>query len=420
MSPHSVAVVVDGFSGGVHLAPAFKRQNYGVIHVQSDAKIWEQVLPTFDFAPYERNFNAAEMTMPDLCAAVSAFCPVAVVAGTETGVLLADHLAEYLGVRGNGTRLSRARRNKSAMTARCERMGLAVGLHREVGSIGELQDWYVRTGLKRVVLKPLNSAGTDGVRFCENLEELAAAFLELHGTLNKLGFANESLLACEFLEGPEYFLNSVSFGGRVVFTDIWRYEKRAINASRAVYDRNLLCDMDGELEYELRAYVEKVVEALGIRWGPAHTEVILTSRGPRLVECGARVDGLSLPDVNREVMGVSPLDLTVEALTSSERDLADRHKNLRTRFLAQTVYLTSFEEGKLAAFPGRSRLEALPSFYQISMRRKVGDRIQKTTDYFSAPGFLTLIHADPAQLETDYRQIRQMENEGELFEIRGS
>ena len=39
----------------------------------------------------------------------------AVLAGTETGVELADQLSETLGLRSNGTKLSEERRNKYAM-----------------------------------------------------------------------------------------------------------------------------------------------------------------------------------------------------------------------------------------------------------------------------------------------------------------
>ena len=38
-----------------------------------------------------------------------------------------------------------------------------------------------------------------------------------------------------------------------------------------------------------------MLDALGIRFGPAHTEVMLTATGPVLVESGARMHG-SVPD----------------------------------------------------------------------------------------------------------------------------
>ena len=47
---------------------------------------------------------------------------------------------------------------------------------------------------------------------------------------------------------------------------------------------------------DLIEYNIKVVKALGIKVGPAHSEIILSKDGPVLVEIGARLNGAGFPD----------------------------------------------------------------------------------------------------------------------------
>ena len=83
---------------------------------------------------------------------------------------------------------------------------------------------------------------------------------------------------------------------------------------------------------------------------------------------------------------------------------------------ARTVYLTSFREGTVTGIPGEARLRALRSFHQMRLRVKPGSTMVKTTNYFTAPGFLSLAHPDPAVPEEDYAFIREFEKTG-LFEL---
>ena len=51
-----------------------------------------------------------------------------------------------------------------------------------------------------------------------------------------------------------------------------------------------------ETEKSLLSYTVKVLDALGFRYGPSHTELMLTPKGPRLIETAARpMGGFSLP-----------------------------------------------------------------------------------------------------------------------------
>ena len=142
-----------------------------------------------------------------------------------------------------------------------------------------------------VVVKPIQSAGSDDVFKCCSEEEVRAAFEAIDQTVNGLGVVNEGALVQEFLDGPEFVVDSVSRDGVHKVTAIWEYDKRAVNGANFVYFGMHLVAGAGAVADALIVYSDAVLDALGIVNGPGHMEVKMTSTGPCLVEVGSRCHG---------------------------------------------------------------------------------------------------------------------------------
>lgn len=417
MKPY--CVVVDGYSAGNLLAPEFRRRGHECLHVQTTRVIWPILLPTFRPDDFHAKL-VFEGNLEKLVSELKAYPIACIVPGTETGVELADALSEKLGVSSNGTRRSIARRNKYEMVEAVRQAGLPAARQLCTSSAEELVAWFRDSGLGKVVVKPLNSAGTDRVAVCTSAAEVKAAAEAILGQVNMLGLASNEAMIQEFLDGTEYFLNTVSREGKHHFTEIWRYKKRSINGHDCVYDCNELLPYDGEISRSLREYVLGVLGALDMKYGPAHTEVMMTKTGPVLVELGARLDGLSVPAVNEACVGYGPLDLTADAYLDAEsfaRKTATPYPLLKHGL---TVYFTSYLAGTVEAIPGEDIVKALPSFFQMRLRVKPGSSIKLTTDYFTAPGFFTLVHEDKDVILQDYERIRRLEREGKIFSVKSA
>merc|ERR1719422_2311284 len=69
--------------------------------------------------------------------------------------------------------------------------------------------------------------------------------------------------------------------------------------------QNILLTSTGEKEDQLAEYVFKVLDAVGLRYGPCHTEGMFTKRGPILVEVNARLHGLQGPRLIELSTGIS-------------------------------------------------------------------------------------------------------------------
>src|SRR6202011_2477627 len=103
------------------------------------------------------------------------------------------------------------------------------------------------------------------------------------GRSNVFAVPNEGGVAQEYLFGTEYAVDAVSCRGRHRVTDLGEYAQLAVNG---VFDRMSGCFtmVDGETRAVLGEYAGGVLDALGIAYGPAHLEIMLTPNGPCLVE----------------------------------------------------------------------------------------------------------------------------------------
>lgn len=218
---------------------------------------------------------------------------VGVLAGAETGVEAADELSERLGLRSNGTKFSEARRNKYVMGEAVRSAGLRAVKQLRSASWLEIdsfiKDW--RPEPFKVIVKPMDSAGSDDVTLCRSLAEVQAAFGNIIGKVNGLGIVNRELLVQEYLEGDEYVVDMVSRDGVHKVVAIWLYDRRPANGASFVCFGQRLLTADEPRVREIIEYQKRVVTALGIRNGPTHGEVKWFKDEPVLVEVGARCHG---------------------------------------------------------------------------------------------------------------------------------
>lgn len=86
-----------------------------------------------------------------------------------------------------------------------------------------------------VVLKPTDSAGSDGVKLCHNYEEAKEHFHALFEIEAVNGGFNTEVLCQEFLRGKEYVVDTVSRDGEHKTCAVWVYDKIAANGAAFVY-----------------------------------------------------------------------------------------------------------------------------------------------------------------------------------------
>ncbi|WP_435191958.1 ATP-grasp domain-containing protein [Streptomyces sp. bgisy126] len=405
-----VVAIVDAFSTASHLAPLFHAQGYDCLHVQS----LEQPPAVFGASFRPQDFLATVVhhgEVADTLAAIAPYAPVALLAGAEIGVELADVLSEALDLRTNGTALSTARRDKFRMVETVGAAGVPVADQILATDLDSLLAWYGDTD-RSVVLKPVRSALNDGVFFCSTEEEVRTAFGSLVGADSALGLRNDAVVAQEYLVGAEYYVNTVSLDGKHYVCDLWKTQHLGVNGVRDLLGGSALMVRQGPEQDLLAAYAFSVLDALGIENGPAHTELKLTPQGPRLVETGARVCGAMLPLLTRNAIGESQLEWTVLAYTDPEAFEARRHTDYEVVRHAVCVNMIAPEDGKLVDYPKLSALRALESFHDVLVKVQPGEELSRTVNDLTYPLLVHLLHEVEGVVTHDYMTARYLDGEG--------
>jgi hypothetical protein len=96
----------------------------------------------------------------------------------------------------------------------------------------------------------------------------------LHITTN-FGF----LIDREFLQGPEYVVDHVSRDGVHKTVMVWVYDKRPANGGDFVYFGDIPVDPESSEAKQLIPYTRAILDAIGVKNGPSHGEIILTKDG---------------------------------------------------------------------------------------------------------------------------------------------
>jgi hypothetical protein len=273
--------------------------------------------------------------------------------------------------------------------------------------------WIESTGLSGcdLVIKPPKSASTDGVTLVprgQGWEEIFSS--ALHGT-NRLGIINDSLIVQQYIDGTEYVVDTFSHDGVHTVTDVCRYTKVRNGPHMAVYDTMEWVDPNLPLVSELISYTRGVLDAVGLRFGAAHVEIMSTADGPVLIELGARPHGGGQPRFCLRATHDSQIERTVRYF-DGQRDIPAGYRLVEQVLI---VFHIVPQTAHVADVDGLARIRALPNYYDSSHNFTPGDHIEATKDLFGSldVGFVVLSGPERAALWKDYEAVRSIE--AELF-----
>src|SRR5262249_55420242 len=144
------------------------------------------------------------------------------------------------------------------------------------GDPDEIDKWLADSGMADcdLVVKPPKSAATDEGHLVPAGSDWRSLFERIVGQVNVTGVVNEGLLVQEFADGAEYLVDSYSVDGRHGLVDVCRYTKVRKGNRIGVYDR---VDFLPPTHPDARAvwqYTHQVLDAVGVRNGCGHSEVM--------------------------------------------------------------------------------------------------------------------------------------------------
>jgi len=410
------AVIVDAYSTGRFLANEMTRYGVECVHVQSAADLAEFFVSGFQPNDFKASYLYSDKTgTAQLLRRHNPFC---VIAGSETGVAIADALAEELGTPASDPALSTARRNKHALAEALQNAGVRAIRGARMSDVSSAISWMQRENLTEVVAKPVDSVGTEDVFFCDSSNKLALAAETILGKWNMAGSFNEAFLVQERIRGRQFTVNAVISDSGIYVCETWTYETQDVFGAGSICSHEWLLNGNDPVATQLAEYLGKVAVATGITHGPIHAEIIVDDAGPVAVDIAARMQGSMSPIARLKALGHTHVTVTAQSYCdpSALRAYATGNSPYQRRNHALCVSLISDRSGKVTGQPGLEAIKALPSFADAIGFLGPGKKLTPTRDLISTPGIVYLVSPDRAQINADYVALRAMPM-SEIFDL---
>ena len=301
-------------------------REYLLAGVSRRARVWlfDAELPTWQ-SQYIEGFTQVD---PSDARALTAAAYLVAQRSKPSGVLCYQEqyvqptarVVERLGLPGFSSEAIRNCRDKRRTRDALAAAGIAQPSSVAVSSLGEAREVAARIGYP-VVLKPRGLAGSMGVVLVASDDELDEGYETAHTPWYPgVPTYEDGVLVETYLDGPEISIDGAVVDGRYVPLFV---ATKQLSAHPYFQETGHVVDAADELQRdpELMEMLRVAHVALGLRRGMTHSEVRLTSAGPRIVEINARLGGDLIPYVGMLATGIDPARVAVDVVLGREPEV---------------------------------------------------------------------------------------------------
>ncbi|MFF5307552.1 ATP-grasp domain-containing protein [Streptomyces sp. NPDC013161] len=314
--------------------------------------------------------------------------------GKESTMLPAALEADALGLALNPPEAVRRLNDKAAMRELLAEHGLSPMRSATTDTPTEVPSLLRDFGYPAIV-KPTRLQGSAGVRLVRTPDELRAWQQELQT------FAYDGpVVVEEFLDGPEFSVETLSAAG--VHQVVGITAKQVTDGDLFVETGQLFpAPLPAETAVEMGELVTALLDAAGHRFGPAHTEIILTADGPRVVESQARLGGDRIPHLIRVATGFDIEAAIFEALAGRPVTPAPAARSAAISFF-------QLEPGRIEKVQGEDSIRELAYVHDVRFPYGPGDELPVTVHSGSRHGFVVVEGADARETEERARTAKEL------------
>ncbi|WP_405841523.1 ATP-grasp domain-containing protein [Streptomyces sp. NBC_01518] len=314
--------------------------------------------------------------------------------GKESTMLPAALEADALGLALNPPEAVRRLNDKAAMRELLAAHALSPMRSATTDTPTEVRSLLRDFGYPAIV-KPTRLQGSAGVHLVRTPDELRAWQQELQT------FAYDGpVVVEEFLDGPEFSVETLSAAG--VHQVVGITAKQVTDGDLFVETGQLFpAPLPAETAVEMGELVTALLDAAGHRFGPAHTEIILTADGPRIVESQARLGGDRIPHLIRVATGFDIEAAIFEAL-------AGRPFAPGAAARSAAISFFQLEPGRIEKLEGEDYIRELAYVHDVRFPYGPGDELPVTVHSGSRHGFVVVEGADARETEERARTAKEL------------
>lgn len=330
-------------------------------------------------------------------------------------------LCREYGCRGNSPQTAFICRSKYHMRKRLEEAGIPIPKYRLCRDYEELSQAISEIGIP-CVAKPVGgnaSYGTFMIRDKQDLRCLKENYDRSIAYLKKLSVAHDvfafspeemdllgihdhvnmvtDYLVEGFMSGNEISLDTLSRNGETTVMGVAGQERmKPPYFVQLAEVMPYICDAD--IHREIEDLTKRTVAALGITDSPAHTEIIFTPEGPKIVETGCRIGGDNIHDAVYQTTGYN---LMFEAIMIALGE--KRHYDIRLKCHTAMVYILPEKRGTIKKIHIPETVKNNPDITEISIECAEGDEVEVPPESFIFLGYICVKGATPTEAQNNLK-----------------
>lgn len=212
------------------------------------------------------------------------------------------------------------------------------------------------------IMKPTDNAGSHGVAKVNSFDELMANYEYSH-SCSRLG----KVIVEEYLEGPEVSVEVMVVNGEVNTLQIT--DKITTDAPHFVeMGHTQPSRLPDAIQQQIREVATSACKSLGINKGPAHVEMRATSRGPVMIELGARMGGDNI------TTHLVPLSTGIDMVKATIMVALGEGPGITpTLHCGSAIRYFEVPFGTIRAINGVEEAKSIPGVKQITFTKEVGE-----------------------------------------------
>lgn len=227
------------------------------------------------------------------------------------------------------------------------------------------------------IVKPTDNAGSRGVKLINRADEVLASY-EYAVKSSRSG----AVIFEEYMKGDEVSVEIIVCGGEVHVLAVT--DKITTGAPHFVemgHTQPSALPLDKVAE--IKDLATRAVKAIGIKNGPAHVEIMLTDKGAKMVELGARMGGDCITTHLVPLStGVDMIEATIRIACGEAADVDIKHsRGAAIRYIKSGV-------GVIKKIVGVDEARALAGIREISFTKGVGDTVGNIGSSTDRVGFV--------------------------------
>ncbi|WP_456275828.1 ATP-grasp domain-containing protein [Bacillus sp. AK128] len=232
------------------------------------------------------------------------------------------------------------------------------------------------------IVKAPSSTGSKDVSLICNDSELKEDISRLQKK-----YENQPILLEEFIDGPQYLVETLVVNGEVeiiaiIEQEITKNERFIITGYYSVLD------MDPSLLKDLEETLLAIVNKFGLNKGACHFELRLSNNTWKLIEVNPRISGGAMNSMIYYSYGINLVEETLKLFLSLPFDLTPKKKQY-----VYTYYLTIYTKGRLLKVTGKKRASQCEGVKEVFIKPRKGMHVYPPTSMGHRYGYL-IIEAD--------------------------